>query len=137
MLGWLHSVPQPPAGSERAKRAAPNKMSRIDRMKADNVTPQMPPNPMPHFVEWFFEIGIVDAGGMGPVPLSWRTILDWQDAVGIELSPWEAKLMRDLSVAYVTEKTRGENETCPAPWRGKVTQQEVDAELKALIAVLG
>jgi hypothetical protein len=137
MLGWLHAVPQPPRSSQRAKAAEPNKLSRLDQMRREGVDPQLPPNPSPQIFGWFTEIGMIEAGGMAPAALSWREINEWQRATAIDLPPWIARLFRRLSVEYLDELRRAESETRPAPWRGKVTQSEVDAELSALIRVLG
>lgn len=137
MLGWLHAVPQPPRGSPRAKAAEPNKLSRLDRMKREGAEPELPPNPAPQIFRWFTEIGMMESGGMAASALSWREINEWQRATAVTLEPWIARLIRRLSVEYLDELRRAESETRPAPWRGKVTQGEIDAELAALVRVLG
>ena len=92
---------------------------------------------MPHIVERLVEIGLTEAAGMGSGPIGWATINAWQDAVGIRLAPWECRLLRRLSVAYVAEGRRAEAETCPPPWRGEVTSAERAAEERDLRSVLG
>lgn len=137
-LAWLGTAPQPPAGSKRAEHAkAPNKITRLDRMKADRIKPQMPPNPMPHLTAQLIEIGITQAGGMGPVPLSWQEIEAWRRCTGARLSRWELRLIRSLSVAYIAESRRAESDTCPPPWRGEVTEREREVEDARLRMVLG
>ncbi|WP_232314753.1 hypothetical protein [Sphingopyxis sp. QXT-31] len=137
MMGWLHAVPKPPEGSKRATATEQNRLSRYEQQKKDGLEPRMPPNPMPHFIAWLVEIGMVEGGGMGPAPLSWREIAEWQRSVNVRLSPWEARLMRHLSAAYVGEKAKAESENYPAPWRSEVTQRERDIEEARLRSVLG
>lgn len=73
---------------------------------------------------------------MGMAPLSWREIDAWCNRTRIDLSPWEARLIRRLSSTYLTESRRAEDENCPAPWLGIVTECERDAEDRALRALL-
>ena len=138
MMAWLNATPKPDAGTKRAKAEgnAP-KLSRMDQMKRDKIVPQMPPNPAPHIIDRLVEIGLTEAAGMGAAPLSWQSILAWQDAVSVALPPWEARLIRKLSVEYLAESRRAESENCPAPWRGEVTQREVETEVDRLRMWLG
>lgn len=137
-MAWLNATPKPPEGSKRAKAAdqAP-KISRIDRMRRDHILPAMPPNPMPHLIQRLTDIGITEATGMGPAPLSWREIGEWQRLTGVEMTPWEARLMRQLSLAYIAEGRRAESETCPPPWNMGVSERERETEEARLRMVLG
>lgn len=65
---------------------------------------------------------------MGPVPLSWCEIGEWQRQVAVTLAPWEARLLRQLSVVFIGESHRAESENCAAPWYTPVTDQERAAE---------
>lgn len=106
-------------------------------MKRDKIVPQMPPNPAPHIIQRLLEIGLAEAAGMGTGPVSWQAIDAWANRTGIILSPWEARLIRSLSVAYVAEGRVAESETCPPPWRAEVSEREKEVELARLRAVLG
>lgn len=136
-MAWLHATPKPAPGSRRAKLAqdAPQR-SRIDQMKKDGITPRMPPNPMPHIMDRLVEIGMTEAAGMGVVPLSWREINEWQRATGVDLAPWEARLLRRLSAEYIAEGHRAELETCPPPWRIKLTEKERERQRNREMAML-
>ncbi len=139
-LAWLHAVPKPPEGTTRAKVAAADgapRLSRYDQMKKNRVPLEMPPNPVPHIVARLIEIGITQPGGMGPVPLSWTEIANWQRDTGVCLEPWEARLMRHLSIAYLGELAKAESENCPPPFRVEVSQREMEIELNQLAMVLG
>ena len=117
-MAWLHAVPKPPAGSRRAEaeQSKPDQRSRLVRMKAAGERIPMPPNPMPHLIARLLEIGLSEPAAMGIGPLSWATIGWWQHNTAVTLSPWEARLMRSLSAAYVTESGVAGCETSPPPW---------------------
>jgi hypothetical protein len=136
-MAWLQAVPKPPEGSKRAKAVQQAQISRIDRMTKDGITAAMPSNPMPHVITRLIEIGITESTGMGPAPLSWSEIGAWQASTGVLLAPWEAKLLRQLSIAYLSETRRAESENCPPPWRAEVSDRERDIEDARLRMVLG
>ena len=135
-MAWLAAVPKPPPGSQRAKLRDEERLSRIEELRKNRIPPPMPPNPAPHIVNRLIEMGLTEAAGMGVAPLSWREIDAWCARTGVDLDPWEARLIRRLSAEYLAEGRRAESETCPPPWRGEVTPQEMNAEVVGLRAVL-
>lgn len=130
-------MPKPEQGSRREKalKDAP-KLSRYESLKRDGVVPAMPPNPAPHIIDRLAEIGMTEAAGMGVVPISWREIAAWSEMTGVVLDPWEARLLRQLSAAYVTEHSRAEDESRAAPWRAPRSRREIEAEAARLRAAL-
>lgn len=97
----------------------------------------MPPCALPHIVARWIEIGMTEGGGMAPVALRWGDIVDWQTATGVRLGTWEVRTIRAMSVAYIAEGRRAEEETCPPPWKPPVTKMEQDTEEARLRLVLG
>jgi hypothetical protein len=97
----------------------------------------MPPLLLPHIVERWTEIGMTGSNGMSATPLSWAEIAAWQVNTRVTLSPWEARLIRSLSIAYLVQSRISEAETCPPPWRGEVTEADKAAEVSILDDVLG
>lgn len=85
------------------------------------LKPAIPPNSAPHITEWLFDMGPVLSGGMGMSRLEWRDIRAWQDQMGIELAPWEARLIRALSGTYLSMAMDAKDETCPAPYTNAET----------------
>lgn len=136
-MAWLNATPKPDESTKRASPVAAGEGSRLDQYKRQKIDPPMPPNPAPHIIDRLVEIGLNEAAGMGVGPISWLSIDAWQRLTATYLSPWEAKLIRALSVEYVAESRRAESETCPPPWRAKVTARERDTELQRLQMVLG
>jgi hypothetical protein len=107
-------------------------------MRRGGIThPPMPPNPAPHITEWLVEMGLSEAAGMGVAPLSWTTIDAWCRRTGIDLSPWEARLIRRLSQDYIAMSRKAECETCPPPWRAPTSPEAAETELTRLRLVLG
>jgi hypothetical protein len=136
-MAWLNAKPKPDPRTRRGKRDEAPKVSRLERLKKNGVTPPMPPNPAPHIFDRLIEIGLTEAAGMGAAPISWREIDAWCSRTGIDLDPWEARLIRSLSTAYIAEGHRAEAETCPPPWRAPVTEREIQVEIDVLDMVLG
>lgn len=85
-------------------------------MGVDGIVPDMPVLRAPWIVDTLMNIGPSEPGAMGPVPLSWATIAYWQSCMGVELAPWLCRLLRRLSVAFVTESQNAREPDCPAPW---------------------
>ncbi|WP_288935058.1 hypothetical protein [uncultured Sphingomonas sp.] len=137
-LAWLHATPRPPTGSPRAEKFnLATALSRFDQLRKDKVPVQMPPVLVPHIITRWIEIGVTGSNGMSTVPLSWSEITAWQANTLVRLSPWESRMIHALSRAYVQQSRISEDEACPTPWRGEVTEAEKAAEVAVLDAVLG
>lgn len=115
----------------------PPALSRREQMKRDGITPRLPPVSTPHIIERLLDIGLTQAAGMGAGPLTWAEIVAWQQATSVTLAPWEARLIRRLSVEYLAESRRAESESAAAPWRTELTPQEREASEASLRMVLG
>lgn len=138
MLAWLHATPKPPANAPPSIASLEvYKHSRFKLLKKKGSEPAMPPNSAPCIIDWLTEMGITESDGMGLSPLSWREIDAWCTRTAIDLPPWAARLIKKLSVVYLSEGRRAEDETCPPPWRGEVTEGEINAELALLDDILG
>jgi hypothetical protein len=137
-LAWLHATPRPDARTKRAQNEPDEPVSsRIEQMRRQRIAPAMPPNPAPHITDWLLEIGLTEAAGMGAAPLSWRELDAWCDRTGVNLDPWESRLIRRLSSAYIAEGQSAESENCPPPWRIAVTARERNTEAARLRLLLG
>ena len=85
-------------------------------MAIDDLTPDFPPIRTPWVIDWLMEVGPTDPGAMGAVPISWGSISQWQQCMGLDLPPWIARLLRHLSAEFATETVRAREADCPAPW---------------------
>jgi hypothetical protein len=98
-------------------------------MRNDGINPAMPPNDAPYLLEYFWEVGPALSGGMGDAPLTFQEIQSYQDQIGIELQPWEVRLLRRLSGEYLAESQKATKLNYPAPW--KPEENTVDKAVKA------
>lgn len=119
---WLQATPKHDKVSGRQDGT-----SRLQQMRADNLTPDLPDNPAPYLIEWLFEIGPVVPAGMGMASIGWRDLAAWQDVTGIELDPWEARLLRRLSAEYHVQAQKAEKPDCPAPYTAASIELNRDA----------
>lgn len=99
-------------------------------MLADDLAPPIPPNPAPWLTDWLFDLGPAVPAGMGAGAVGWLEIGAWADLCGIDLMPWEARLLRRLSRDFVDQAHRAEKIDCPAPW----STPAMDAESRAAVS---
>lgn len=114
---WLGAVPEAAPGA----RADAAKLSRRERMEHDGGEIEMPPfDDGEYLIGYLYELGPTVAAGMGAGPVTFAEMAAWQAARGFELEPWEARLLRRLSVDYLAESHRATERNCPPPWGGSV-----------------
>jgi hypothetical protein len=136
-LAWLGSAPQEPAKKQLSGEKQSEPVSRIARMEADGVVPVLPPNSAPHLVQYLMEMGPVESTGMENGPISWGEMTDWCERTGVDLMPWQAKLIRRLSIDYLGEMRRAREPDCPAPWGGMTADRRATVEAKLRAAFGG
>lgn len=83
-----------------------------------------------------FEVGPSEAGGFGPTPLSFRELDAWANRIPHGLQPWEFMMLRRLSFEWIAESQRAEDATCPPPFDGGVTDEELRATAARLKAAM-
>lgn len=105
---WLHAAPDPASDKHKP-------VSRIERMQDEGVEPDIPECSAKYLAEFLFEIGPSSPVGMGEGPIGHLEIAAWQSNTGIELTSWEARTLRRLSIAYISESHRAKNPLCPSP----------------------
>jgi hypothetical protein len=54
---------------------------------------------------------------MGKSELSWGAIGEWAREIGIDLAPWQKRILRRLSRDYLNESERATKPDCPPPWQ--------------------
>ncbi|WP_396190714.1 hypothetical protein [Flavobacterium sp.] len=74
-----------------------------------------------YLASYWFELGLIGSGAMGPVAISATELLAWQQGSGNDLTPWEFKTLREMSRAYIASMTAAETPECPPPY-GKQTE---------------
>lgn len=72
-----------------------------------------------------FEVGPVLHDGY----ITWQELSSWQQVTGIELEPWEACAILDMSKAFLNQRAQSINLSCLCPWeKGQAIWQYVSAE---------
>lgn len=92
-------------------------------MIAHGVQPALPPLPDAQLVEWLMEIGPIETGGMAGTAISWITLDAWCNRTGIDLQPWQSRLLRRLSGDWLAETDRAKAPDCAPPWTDKPTAE--------------
>lgn len=86
-----------------------------------------------HVINWWLEIGPTTATGMGEGPIGWQEIAAWQQLTGTQIEPWEARCIRRMSQAFISERHEAKKPNCPEPYR-TATQREVQDKVSAQFA---
>ena len=98
-------------------RADASKLSRRERIERDGGEIEMPPfDEGEYLIGYLYELGPTVAAGMGAGPVTFAEMAAWQAARGFELEPWEARMLRRLSVDYLAESHRATKPDCPPPY---------------------
>lgn len=116
---WLSTAPEKANSKDKLEP-----VSRLKAMRQRGEEPMLPPNPAEYLTDWLFEIGPTIPTGMGEVPLTFGDLAAWQDVMGIELEPWEARLLKSLSGDFVDERYHARKRDRPAPWSGIESEPE-------------
>ena len=75
-----------------------------------------------YLIDWLFDIGVSMHTGMGSVPISWQEIESW--GKDLDLSPWEKKMLRDLSTEYVSYSQKASEPDCPQPFFRYISEEQ-------------
>lgn len=142
-LAWWQAVPEPPKSAQaRSSSRAARPVSRRAKAEAEEREVFMPhvvdEAPM-YLVDTLLEAGPASGGGLGPQPLTWTDLNAWQRATGIELAPWEARLVRRLSAEYLDEHQRAREPTATPPWEsinGSTDVEQVAQDMRAAIRAM-
>lgn len=84
--------------------------------KKHGVPLAMPECGAAHLLVYLFEIGPVLQGGMGDAPITHTELQAWMENTGIELTAWEARIVKRLSLEYLSEQQRATAPDAPCPW---------------------
>jgi hypothetical protein len=99
------------------KRNTGAQRSRLQVMKDEKRPVMLPEVRLQYLIAWFEDVGPAMGGGMGPAPLSHAEIRAWQQNVGLAITPWEARALREMSRAYVGQLAISDAVDCPPPYK--------------------
>lgn len=79
--------------------------------------PEMPPvDTGGYLLAYFLEVGPAMAAGMGSAAITHQELRAFQDNIGLELAPWEIRILRRLSNDYLNASYLAEKSDCRPPW---------------------
>ena len=87
--------------------------------------PDIPPAGLgAYLVDYLFDAGPVVHTAGGSAPLGWQDLQAWQHGTGRELQPWEARIVRALSHAFLSSAIAAKAPDCPAPYTEEPTPDQ-------------
>lgn len=104
-IAWLNTAPE-------TKDIKKEPVSRLERKRHQGETIDLPPNPAKYLTDWLFDIGPTVGGEV----LTYRDLAAWQQISGVELLPWEGRLLRRLSGDFASQQHKARNADCPPPY---------------------
>lgn len=133
-VAWLNATPEESKPSN-SKKERPQPVSRRVRLERDGINLSMPPLEFggQYLIDYLFEIGPTSAAGMGPAPLAWAEIQAWQQQMGIDLQPWQCRLLRSLSCEYIAEGHEARNPARPPPYGAMPRNPRLSKKLDAFL----
>lgn len=84
-----------------------------------------------YLIDYLYEFGPSMPAGMGSGPVTFAEMEAWERKAGVELAPWEARLLRRLSGDYLAESHRATKPNCPPPFEDSPALNEFDARDQA------
>lgn len=69
-----------------------------------------------YLLDHLWEVGPTGSNGLGQAVITYAELAAWQQCAGVELQPWEARILRLLSADYVAQAKQAEKPDCPAPY---------------------
>lgn len=121
-MAWLNTAPEV---EHTGKGPKPEPVTRLKKLQDEGAVPLLPHNPAPYLTDWLFEIGPSIASGMGESPIGFRDLAAWQEIMGAELLPWEARVLIRLSDSWLAERQRARKADALAPYTGEIDDQPV------------
>lgn len=103
--------------------AKPEQLTRGQKIERNGGSPRFPSvGDADYVITYWHDLGVVEAGAMGPIPLSSKEILSWQECTGIELQPWEFRALREMSRSYLIQHEESKKPECPPPFGDPVNE---------------
>ena len=97
--------------------AKPEQLTRAQKIERNGGFPLFPSvGNADYVITYWHDLGVVESGAMGPIPLSSKEILSWQECTGVELEAWEFRVLRDMSRRYLIQHEESKKPECPPPF---------------------
>jgi hypothetical protein len=91
-----------------------------------------------YLLDYLWDVGPTVDGAMGPARLTPPVLQSWEWETGIQLRPWQSKLLRRLSSEYAAESHMATKPDRPPPFAessdaARLQQIELDRKLSTFL----
>lgn len=141
-VAWLNATPKasrPPSTRHKSRKTddAPPP-TRREKLQADGQEHPLPdPGPARYLLDVLFDVGPLQPGGTGAVPLDYVQLLAWQQCHKSQLSSWDFEQLRALSCAYFSEQQRAQDPHASAPGSLQETPEQQEERRERVSKGLG
>jgi hypothetical protein len=98
-------------------------VTRAQKIERNGGNPRFPDvGDADYVITYWHDLGVVESGGMGPIPLSSKEILSWQECTGVDLQAWEFRVLREMSRRYLIQSEESKKPECPPPFGDPVSE---------------
>jgi len=94
--------------------------------------PELDPE-LSFIVNYLFDAGPTSAAGQHGAALTWADLQAWQAGAGINLPPWQLRLLRRLSVEYLSESMTADAWDAPPSWERDVDREKIAKHVRRII----
>lgn len=103
--------------------AKPEQLTRAQKIERNGGFPRFPSvGDADYVITYWHDLGVIEAGAMGPIPLSSKEILSWQECTGVDLQAWEFRVLREMSRMYLIQAEESKKPECPPPYGDPVNE---------------
>ena len=122
-LAWVRSIPIAKQEKSVANSDKQTELTRAEKIQKNGGRPLLPDvGDAEYVITYWQDLGMVEMGAMGPIPLSAREILSWQECTGVELSAWEYRAIKQMSQSYLMQAKESEKPECEPPYGDPVNE---------------
>jgi hypothetical protein len=122
-LAWFRSIPVVKQEKSVASGDKQAELTRAEKIQKNGGKPLMPDvGDAEYVITYWQDLGMVEMGAMGPIPLSAREILSWQECTGVELEAWEYRAIKQMSQTYLMQAKESEKPECVPPFGDPVSE---------------
>lgn len=120
-LAYLHSTPV----VENGKRNTKSRLAQY--LTITGAAPKMPDVRDRYLINWLSDLGTVQMGANGFLPISWQEIKSWADLTSRKIDWWESQTLRLMSESYSNWSHKAQKADVEPPWYSEETLKQDDS----------
>ena len=100
--------------------------TRLELRRKSGLSDTMPNiDGLEYIAEWLDELGYVNAGASGAIPLTHSDLKSWLELTDTEITGWEISVLIKLSRQYCYQSNISDSKEAEAPFKAEVTPEEI------------